>query len=265
MPFRPLDTDPEASSLGVGAGSFESHQYIDVIHSSVRRFFLDGDGFALLDQKIKNSSWEGHMYILEVYIRYCFLEEMKKAFKVETQDEPYLADATEWRAASKADIFDQNVHAAVEEDDDEASETMSLESSASVSIRSFCSNSINLAHRLEEESRRVAFSSMIKSASTPALVSCEAGHSNKAVLHYLDRLEPPSRDNTFFGKSIREDTNTPANTARSSFKHVKVVEDPSVLWQYCQDMLVYHTVAAEKASALPEKALEFYLKTLELG
>ncbi|RYP69457.1 hypothetical protein DL771_006109 [Monosporascus sp. 5C6A] len=135
VPFRLLDTHSELSSLGAGAGSFESHQYIDVIHSSVRRFFLDEAGFALLDEQIKNPNGDGHAYIFEVCIRYCFLEEMKQAFNFEPQEErktPYLAEPTETRwlskTVSKADPLEQKFREAIARavDDDEASEAMSL-------------------------------------------------------------------------------------------------------------------------------------------
>ncbi|KAF2464749.1 uncharacterized protein BDR25DRAFT_241847, partial [Lindgomyces ingoldianus] len=64
------------SSLRAGAGSFESGKYVHVIHESVREFFLNGRGFALLDPAIQNPRGDGNLYILGTCISYGFLEEM---------------------------------------------------------------------------------------------------------------------------------------------------------------------------------------------
>lgn len=80
----PDSTRSEDGSLGVGAGSFESLQYVDVIHSSVRTFFMEENGgFALLDPRISKPRGEGHLRILEICARYWFLNEMKDAFWTE--------------------------------------------------------------------------------------------------------------------------------------------------------------------------------------
>jgi hypothetical protein len=282
VPFRPLDTRSVASSLGAGAGSFESYQYIDVIHHSVRSFFLDGDGFALLNPKIENPIGEGHAYFLEVCIRYYFLEEMKKAFQIEPQEEmekmidnellggrekvsraespktePHLAETTEFKASSKAGSFIQNVRERADQQDDESHETMSLVSSAGASIRSFRSNKSHLRSRPKAQSRRNSSLGFFKSASTQALASCEPGNTKKSVSDYLDGLELPSRDVIPDKLTLRHPISN--STIDSWSEQFKVVDDPPSLWQYCHDMVVYHAIGAEETSTVPEKALEFLL------
>ncbi|KAF2878533.1 hypothetical protein BDV95DRAFT_589453 [Massariosphaeria phaeospora] len=237
VPSRPTDTHSMAGSLGADAGSFESYQYINVIHDSIRSFFLDGGGFALLDPELKEPIGEGHAYILEVCIRYSFLEEMKEAFKIEPQRrrrrEPHEEKTEAFKIRHREEF--NNVH----EEDDEADETMSLGSSAGASIRS--SHSKDFDRRSRSMSR-----GSIRSTSTKELLLRESDHAENGVSDYLDRLEITS-------------IHTTANSTYDSiFEHTKVVDPPS-LWQYCHDMVVYHAVGAEKAYTTPEKALDFLL------
>jgi ankyrin repeat protein len=240
MPFRPLGVHSEASSLGAGAGSFESHQHIGVIHSSIREFLLEADGFALLNQEIKNPIGEGHAYILEVCIRYCFLEEMKIAFSFEQREER--------KKTYRPYITNQKSPATINDEIHETSETMSLGSSAGSSIRSL---------RIGDRPRGDAASMTIpKSASNAEFGEDEAGLGTKVVSDYLDTLEFPNQD-TLSKTPAWMDSNTSVGTTGSCLEHLEVVKEPPSLWQYCQNMLVYHAVATEKACIIPKSALDF--------
>jgi Cdc6-like AAA superfamily ATPase len=83
--MKAYDIASDAGSLAAGAGSFESHQFIDFIHSSVRSFFLNEGGFGMLDKTIKDPVEAGHAYLLEICIRYSFLAEMVEMFKITSE------------------------------------------------------------------------------------------------------------------------------------------------------------------------------------
>lgn len=276
----------EDISLRPGAGSFESHQYINVIHSSVRTFFLDEDGFTLLDPDILNPGGEGQLYILEVCIRYSFLEEMKSAFQVQQRK-------VFFRVSSSEPTDDES-------DEDEEGRRMSLGSSAGSSMSSFYVNRNNgklgdrkgrkleSPKRKKSEIRKSKKLGSVKSkklgrvkskkvenrkreklerkpAKSPSSLSQTVGYdftvdpsiyesafSQNIVLDYLDQLEIPS-SSISTGSLARTHSN--ASSARSiTFRRVR---DPPDLWHYCQSMVIYHAVAADREAIIPESALDF--------
>ncbi|KAF5604306.1 het-domain-containing protein [Fusarium pseudocircinatum] len=249
-------TDAEVSSRHADAGSFAGRLYIDVIHSTVRQFFLKGDGFKLLDPDIRMPVGEGHAYILDVCVRYCFLNEMKAVFwprPSKRRSEPgdiYLSP-TSARFASARPY-------SLEESDSESCEVMSLGSSANTTTRSVPRN-YHRRRRPGDNSRANLFPAITELASPSESVSGEIAHRRKAIWAYLDNLEVPVQGD---GIEIlaRRDTNNITSTTDPFPEHMKVVDHPPELWQYCEDMLVDHAVAAEKAGVIPKKTLGFILR-----
>ena len=72
----PIHTSDANLSLQAEAGSFESGQYFDVIHETVREFLIHGDGCTLLDPSIRSPQGSGHLFIFNLLVNYGFLEEM---------------------------------------------------------------------------------------------------------------------------------------------------------------------------------------------
>ncbi|KAH7372249.1 hypothetical protein BKA66DRAFT_174834 [Pyrenochaeta sp. MPI-SDFR-AT-0127] len=265
LPLKNFDIRSEAGSLGAGAGSFESLQHIDVIHSSVHTFFLDDGGFTLLNHSHKSPVGEGHAYILDVCVRYCFLEEMKKAFQVESQEETMKLSraqllgkrpSSEKGSRSNAVSLAMNASADIE-DDDTASETMSLGSSASV--HSTRPTPFRGKLSLGNRRRSNMFLEARKVGTMSVLASAEEQSVNVAVSKYLEGLD-------LAGVSKLQEPlryfvlDSPTSSISSEMEDLKVVDNPPDLWQYCQDMLVYHAVCAEKAGVVPGNALDFLVR-----
>jgi hypothetical protein len=283
-----IDTRSLASSVGVGAGSFESYHSIEVAHSSIRKFFLDEGGYTLLGATFDNSIGSGHSYILEVCLRYSFLEEMRAAFDVQLRERE--ASAKKTLELPKAASIDHTRHRAsrmpkrrrrrrstVGDDvDDALSETMSLGSSAGNSVRSFRSDDHRPRGGPEQAAKSHIFSNMIKSMSTTALELPKSGRSMKAVSDYVDGLVTASEDlfprphmattadrvesrTASWLEAVVSSDGEPVSYA-AQVEHAKAVEDPPNLWQYCQNMLVHHAVSAQEAKTVPESALDFLLE-----
>lgn len=83
FPSEQLRLATEGDSLGPRAGSFESQLYVRVAHESVREYLLKSNAFSLMDPSISSAPGCGHGYIVDVCIRYTFLEEMTEAFRAE--------------------------------------------------------------------------------------------------------------------------------------------------------------------------------------
>lgn len=264
LPFRPLRNDSEASSLGVGAGSFESHQSIDVIHGSIRNFFLKGDGFLILDPDKECPIDYGHGYIRDVCIRYSCLEEMETAFQMNSTDGRKRAQRMGAVARSCKEAFSPPptsykyttmprgvAKKSTLEEDDDALETLSLGSSAGTSIRSVPPEKLSVSESFLGNSGSVSNLKLATNEEIPV---------KRIVSDYLESLDfdaQPSTPNTRTGiESVIH-----AEIAASCFQPLRIVEEPPCLWQYCRDMLVYHAVRADKAPTSPDKILEFLLSS----
>ena len=235
----------EAGSPGAGAGFFESQQFINVIHESVSEFFMKGDAFQLLNDQIKGPVGDGHAYLLEVCIKYYFLDEMMEAFGVQRPSRIELE-----RIGSLELTRPIPWHTSSYSGRDDSDDATSLGGSAGGSIHSGHSHHSRRESRLRLGER---FSNATKLPAALSRTPLKPGQAGNSVVSFILNLGSPNID-----------TQTPAelNTVivKGSSSDLELVKTPPVLWQYCQDMSVFHAVAADQAGVFPEEAVEFPLR-----
>lgn len=256
VPIDPSATPSEVGSLGVGAGSFESRQYIQVIHPSVRTFFLKENGFALLNPNITNPRAAGHLHILDVCIRYCFLEEMKRAFWVgpaRAEKRKSQVDASKkgiWRIRSMIPSLQSRKARILQRT---PSRAMSLGSSASSSAPSLYSDDTQPG-QLAGKSSQANWKAFADETD-----SRNVGYSRDLMMKYVrgleDPLQPASAPADIVSREVLRDT----SSSRSTSSHEQAVYNPPALWYYSRNMLVHHAAAADQEGAHPGSPLDFLL------
>jgi ankyrin repeat protein len=137
---------------------------------------------------------------------------------------------------------------------------MSLGSSAGTSIhareRAETTNLIRTIGSWTRNRELKPIQSSFSGKNPGSLKDNDAGHRNWLVSNFLHKLK------IFNRKSSPEMTHNSSSdrsvpTTSQSLEHYTRIEEPPALWRYCQGMLVYHALAAEKESVAPKDALEF--------
>jgi hypothetical protein len=238
--LRTLDVilqDSDDISLDADAGSFERRLHIDVIHGSVRNFFLEDDGFTLLDPEITNPLGDGNLYLLELCIRYCFLEDMIDAFQI----------AAPTKRKRRRKVRNRKVFSPTNSDSPRSSsEALSVGSSAS-SVRSHSSEKSN--HETPDKDNSKEWDKIKLSMKRK---NSHASYDKINITSYLDNLELDIEH------SDKDSINNLSSHPTSS-NYDKAIKTPPELWKYCHDMLVFHAVAADQSGAIPERPLTFLL------
>lgn len=266
-PFEQSCMQSEVGSLGAGAGSFESQQYLDVIHESVYEYLVNGNGFKLLDPQIQNSIGAGHTHLLEVCARYCNLEEMLDTFTIphssillprdqrsesrgsEESDGPILVEA-----ATRSPTFYRHENC--------SDDAISLGGSASGSIRSGRSDRSCRKYHIKP---RLPWKSVVQASSDMTFRQKASNDKHRAVrslsrvLSFINDVGSPGDHPR--GIEVNRVSAAPPIMSRHTTVEVETVIDPPILWQYCQDMLVHHAVAVEQAGLNPGPVIDFLLGT----
>ncbi|KAK3331681.1 hypothetical protein B0T19DRAFT_397518 [Cercophora scortea] len=70
----------DCDSADACAGSLDPHQgetrTVQVVHESVRQFFVEGNGFAVIDRAHEHHAGEGHLLIVETCLNYIMIKEL---------------------------------------------------------------------------------------------------------------------------------------------------------------------------------------------
>lgn len=267
-PYEQFCIQSEIGSLGAGAGSFESQQYLDVIHGSVYDYLINYNGFGMLDRQILNPIGAGHAHLLEVCARYFNLEEMLKAFKPprvsfkpcrpQTLNRRHSEESVVSPSRDNVDVHRvPSLYIRRNRSDD----AITLGGSAGGSIRSghsgrriFGSRTLRLSESLEYN---LPDGHIEPSGSNDDNVSRPSWR--QKIWSFISAIEStedyPRADEGEYANRM------PTLLSRYSTLEVETLVDPPILWQYCQDMLVHHAIATERAGLFPEPVVDFLFNT----
>ncbi|KAF3002683.1 hypothetical protein E8E13_009835 [Curvularia kusanoi] len=251
VPSEYFQIDLEADSLGPCAGSFENQRYVQVAHQSVYDYLVNGNAFQLMDANITNTPGCGHAYILDVCVRYTFLEEMIEAFQPRVSS-PTTSNKVD-SDSSQSQYLGESASGSPVDSDDEDDVYVPPDLRTEQYLQ---------GKDLTKALQRVAKESSNASSSNSSSYRRDRNHSRytlsgKAILKYLEDLESPTAELLTPHSSPKVMLpNSLSGIGEISEQAEKAVQSPPELWQYSQNMLVHHAIAVEKAGITPKKTLE---------
>jgi hypothetical protein len=283
-PTKTHEINSDRGSLTAGAGSFESYQYIDVIHSSVREFLIDQGGFRRLNEAITDPVAYGHAYILNVYIRYSFLKEMRETFKITPESllgsrlqALHSAQLRPWTKAKVLKKLCSNEARApggdwTIEEENNGSERMSLGSSAGSSIHSnhlgceqpFATHHVSTSKKAVNYiwgtlfSTRMPFLSLTTPLDTSASKFYKLDQDASIMSNYLRGLHDPG-PSTLEGESTLSASGSSVGSLTSDDKFHPAAQRSPSLWQYCQHVIVHHATTVQSTGSIPVDTIDFLL------
>jgi len=243
---------PEAMSVWAGAGSLDLEQgetrAVQVIHESVREFFLDGPGFALLNGvdmvDTKASIAAGHLSIMSTCLDYITIEELDKLVDARLSARLQKGPVRERDPARRSSISPEN-----------SSDSGSHSSRRRPSIASFGSASSFAG----SASARSPLSKRNRKASSRGL-------SQVSVLDRLRAQSDSAWDRDYSAQRIRTYEITADQISlnpsmqrsvmsRSAEGMSRVLEDYPALLLYVTSALFVHAKAADEAGADPGEVI----------